>query len=151
MSNKAKIIVVLLLATIGVMAFMCSSALAGVPDVQIGDPPVDGTIGDPPYEPPTVVNHKSTEGPCIDGFKLVTDYDEYSDGTAASSIAKVPCDPNTPPETQPQPDPTPVPVTPPVTATSLPRTGASLPILALAGTILMASGGAIRLALRKIK
>lgn len=69
----------------------------GAPEAQPGgdllnEPPFDETLGDPPIEPPTVVKHTSTEGPCIDGFKEVTDYVEYSNGTAASSIALVPCD-----------------------------------------------------------
>lgn len=51
----------------------------------------DGDGADEDDSGPTIVNTTDTYGPCIDGMQEVTHYTEYSDGTAASSTAMVPC------------------------------------------------------------
>jgi hypothetical protein len=81
-------------------AFLEALAEMAEQDPYIGDPPQEPEIGDPPQEeypvPPdeevTVVDSGHAESPCINGFKEITDWTLYSDGTMASSIVTVPCD-----------------------------------------------------------
>lgn len=67
-------------------------ALAGMEaqDPYIGDSPQEGYPVAPDPEV-TVVDSGYEESPCIDGFKTITDWTRYSDGTEASSIVSVPC------------------------------------------------------------
>lgn len=85
--------------TVSAPAASSSSGQDGSVPGDSGGPAVDDDTAtgadadgaDADADGPTVVNTTDTYGPCVDGMQEVTHYTEYSDGTAASSIAMVPC------------------------------------------------------------